>query len=187
METNIPKIYIRLLIIFVSLFRVGYEPLSRYTVARRLKRLHVFHHKKLIDDLTSIDDISITIDFWSNRQMKSFLVITGHFFGTDSFTLQSTVLNFSTFDKQHKADEISQILQAKLTELNILHKVVRVTADGARNMVRAIDDIDLDWKRVCCIAHRLHLTITNSFGFWIVKKEGTEENAIVEEQGNHNF
>jgi hypothetical protein len=154
-------------------------------VARRLKRLHVFHHKKLINDLTFIDHISITLDFWSNRQKRSFLVITGHYFGVNSFKLQSMVLNFSTFDKQHKANEITQILRRKLKELNILRKVVRVTADGARNMVRAIDDIGLDLKRVWCVAHRLHLTITNAFGFWIVKKkEGSAENgATIEEQG----
>jgi hypothetical protein len=170
----------------------GYEPPNRYTVARRLKRLHIFHRKKLIDDLTFIDHISITLDFWSNRQMRSFLVITGHYFGVNNFTLQSTVLHFSTFDKQHKATEITQILQATLKELKILHKIFRVTADGARNMVRAIDDSDLNLKRVWCVAHRLHLTITNAFGFWIVKKnedeEGSEENGgAVDEEGNRKF
>lgn len=162
------------------MFHVGYEPPSRYMVTRFLKRLYAFHHKKLIDDLTAIDHISITFDFWSNRQAKSFLVITGHYFGIDSFSLQSKVLNFSTFDKQHKANEISQIVQAKLKELNVLHKVFRVTTDGAKNMVRAIDNIGFGSKRVWCIAHRLHLTITNAFGFWIVEEGEIEENVTSE-------
>ncbi|CAF3826359.1 unnamed protein product [Rotaria sp. Silwood1] len=160
----------------------GYDPPNRYVVARRLKQLHMFYHQKLIDDLTLIDHISITIDFWSNRQMRCFFVITGHYFETNSFHLKSTVLNFSTFDNQHISNEITRILQAKLKELNILHKVVRVTADGANNVVRAIGDMNLNLKRIWCVAHRLHLTIINAFGFWIAKKEDTEQNILMEEQ-----
>jgi hypothetical protein len=156
-------------------------------VARRLKHLHVFHRKKLTDDLTSIDDISITIDFWSNRQMRCFLAITGHYFDRNSYNLHSTVLNFSTFDQQHTSIEISRILNAKLEELNIMHKVVRVTCDGASNMVRAIDDMEFDLKRVWCVAHRLHLTVTNAFGFWILKKKDGEETMTFEEKGNYKF
>jgi hypothetical protein len=162
---------------------LGYEPPGRFTVAYRLKRLHVYHQKKLIDDLKPIDHISITMDFWSNRQMRSFLVITGHFFKPDGYHLHSTVLNFSTFDKQHTSVEISRILEAKLKELNILEKVVCVTCDGARNMIRAINDMDLGLKRVWCVAHRLHLMITNAFGFWIKKKDDGEEDTTSEEKG----
>ncbi|CAF4504217.1 unnamed protein product, partial [Rotaria sp. Silwood2] len=100
----------------------------------------------------------------------------------NSFNLQSTVLNFCLVNKEHKSNEISQLLQAKLKELNILNKVVRVTIDGAKNMIRAIDDIGLGSKRVWCIAHRLHLTIINAFGFWIEKKDDTDDNEILETQ-----
>ncbi len=80
--------------------------------------------------------------------MRSSLVITGHYFGVDGFNLQSTVLDFSTFDDRHKSVDISRVLKAKLNELNILHKIVRVTCDGGRNLVRAISDLDLNWGRV---------------------------------------
>ncbi|CAF3845019.1 unnamed protein product [Rotaria sordida] len=50
----------------------SYEPPSRFSVTRHLKHLHKFHFKKLIDDLALIDDISITLDLWSNKQMRSF-------------------------------------------------------------------------------------------------------------------
>ncbi|CAM4846973.1 unnamed protein product, partial [Rotaria magnacalcarata] len=53
-----------------------YDPPNRYLVVRRLKRFHVIPQKKLIDDLASIDNISITMGLWSNRQMRCFLVIT---------------------------------------------------------------------------------------------------------------
>ncbi len=155
-------------------------------MARQLQHLHSFHYKKLVDNLAVIDHISVTTDFWSNRKMRSFLVITGHYFNGNDFNLQSKILDFSTFDFQHTANEISKILQTKLIELNIAHKVIRVTADGAPNMVRAIDDLELNAKRFWCFAHRLHLTIVNAFGFWITKK-ADDQGIFIEKEGNHNF
>lgn len=127
------------------------------------------------------------MDLWSNKQMRSFLVITGHYFSTNSYDLRSTVLNFSTFDKQHTSAEISRTLEVKLKELNILQKVTHVTCDGGRNVVSAIDNMNFNVKRVWCVAHRLHLTITNSLGFWKMKKEDSEDNTMIEETGNYNF
>ncbi|CAM2727339.1 unnamed protein product [Rotaria socialis] len=121
-----------------------YEHPTRYSVARLLKRLHKLHLKKLINDLALIGDISITLDLWSNKQMRSFLVITGHYFNKNGFDLQSTVLNFSTLNVHHNSVDILRVLQEKLKELDILHNVVRVTSDGGRNVVRAIRDLHLN-------------------------------------------
>ncbi|CAF1509065.1 unnamed protein product [Adineta steineri] len=165
----------------------GYEPPTRYSVVRRLKHLYKFHYKKLSDDLALINDISITLDLWSNRQMRSFLVITGHYFSTDNFELKSTILNFSTFNTHHKAVDIRQVLEMRLKELNILNKVIRVTSDGGRNVVRAIHDLHSNIERVWCIAHRLHLCVTNGFGFWKVKKVDNGNNATALQQDNLNI
>ncbi|CAF1535147.1 unnamed protein product, partial [Didymodactylos carnosus] len=100
----------------------------------------------------------------------------------DGFNLKSTILDFSTFDKRHTSHEISRILTTKLKELNILHKVIRVTCDGASNMVRAVGDLNLESGRLWCVAHRLHLTVTNASGFWI-KKSG-DENICIDEAEN---
>ncbi|CAF4540658.1 unnamed protein product [Rotaria sp. Silwood2] len=164
----------------------GYEPPTRYSVVRHLQHLHKFYFKKLIDDLTLIDDISITLDLWSNKQMRSFLVITGHYFLKNGFDLQSTVLNFSTFNVHHQSVDILRVLQEKLQELDALHKVVRVTSDGGRNVVRAIRDLNLNSERIWCVAHRLHLSITNAFGFWILKKEDDGNGSIALGQDNLN-
>ncbi|CAF1491417.1 unnamed protein product [Adineta steineri] len=115
--------------------------------------------------------------------MRCFLVITGHYFIGNKFDLQSTVLSSCTFNKQHIDLEISRTLQNKLKELNISQKIVAVTCDGRKNMIRAIDDLDLNVKRVWCAAHRRHLTVTNGFGLWIVKKH-TDEEKFSEENDN---
>ncbi|CAF4738870.1 unnamed protein product, partial [Rotaria magnacalcarata] len=158
-----------------------YEPPIRFSVTRLLKHLHNFHLKKLIDNLSIIDDISITLDLWSNRQMRSFLVITGHFFLHNSFDLTSTVLSFSTFNCHHKSIDILRILQDKLKEPSILHKVIRVTTDGGRNVARVVYDMNLNLKRIWCVAHRLHLSITNAFGLWIVRKDDDNGTGALEQ------
>ena len=119
--------------------------------------------------------------------MRSFLVITGHYFFTDKFELESTVLSFSEFNTHHKAVDIHRVLQMKSKELNILHKVTGVTSDGGKNVVRAVHDLNLNLNRVWCIAHRLHLCIANGFGFWIVKKDDDENNATTSQQSNYNY
>lgn len=91
------------------------------------------------------------------------------------------MLDFSTFDFQHKSSEISKILQKKLIELNIAHKVTRVTTDGAPNMVKAINNLGLNVERFWCFAHRLHLTIVNAFGFWTTTKDDDQGNLLEKE------
>jgi len=116
--------------------------------------------------------------------MRSFLVITGHYFPADNFELKSTVLSFTAFNTHHKAVDIRGTLETRLKEFNILHKVVAVTSDGGKNVVRAIRDLNSNLDHVWCIAHRLHLCITNGFGFWTVKKDNNGNNTTTLHQGN---
>lgn len=119
--------------------------------------------------------MSITCDFWSNRSSHSFLVLTGHFI-TSSFELKSTVLDFSHFDQQHTSEKISTVIHSKLNKLNLIGVVIAVTCDGAANMKKAFDKferIDRFW----CLAHRLHLIVTNGLGLW-VKVDSEELNNI---------
>ncbi|CAF2074197.1 unnamed protein product [Rotaria magnacalcarata] len=118
--------------------------------------------------------------------MRSFLVITGHFFLHNSFDLTSTVLSFSTFNCHHKSIDILRILQDKLKELSILHKVIRVTTDDGRNVAWAVYDMNLNLKRIWCVAHRLHLSITNAFGLWIVRKDDDNGTGALEQDDSNN-
>ncbi|CAF2624384.1 unnamed protein product [Rotaria sp. Silwood2] len=61
----------------------GYQPIRRNTVARRIKRLKHHHHSKLIEYLRTVETMSITTDFWSNRTNTSFLVLTVHYCTND--------------------------------------------------------------------------------------------------------
>lgn len=159
---------------------IGYVPPNRHMVARRLRNLRQVHKRKLIDDLKLIDNLSITLDFWTNRRMRCFMVVTGHYIPNDSVNMKSTILDFSTFNHQHTSSDIAQVLKSKLQKLGILYKIIRVTCDGARNIINAIDTLGLNAKRIWCLAHRLHLVVTNALGFWI-KTKNVKNNAVEEE------
>lgn len=144
-------------------------------VSRQLKNLYQVHKIKLIDDLKSVDSLSITLDFWTDRRMKCFLDVTGHYIPNDTVEIKSTILDFSIFNHQHTASHIFQVLRFKLQRLGILHKIVRVTCDGAKNMVNAVDGLGSNARRIWCVAHRLHLVVTNALGFWLKKKRNKDE------------
>ena len=139
------------------------------TIRRSLKRLHVLHRARLVERLQNIESISLTCDFWTNRNSKSFFVITGHFISTD-FELKRTVLDFSHFPERHTADQIANTLRSKLQNLKILDRVVSVTCDGAKNLEKALPNAGVA-DRVWCLAHRLHLVIANGLGLWLSEKD----------------
>ncbi|CAF2117099.1 unnamed protein product [Rotaria magnacalcarata] len=164
----------------------GYVPPHRATVARRLKRLNVLHHRRLQEDIQHIKKISITLDFWSDRTMKSFLCITGHYC-TYEFDYVSTILSFNAFYDRHQGVRIAKIVKEKLNELNAFQKLQCLTTDGARNMVTMYQNLTsnkFDW--IWCIAHRLHLVVTNALGFWPVKKKKKDDETSNTHNKNNN-
>ena len=50
-----------------------------------------------------------------------------------------------------------------------------------KNVVNAIDELDLNARRIWCVAHRLHLIITDVLGFWKQKKS---QDATIDEEPN---
>ncbi len=101
---------------------------------------------------------------------RSFLVITGHYC-TNDHQLKSKIFSFCSFDYRHTSDQIAKIVKKKLLELNILHKVNRIITDGAKNLSNAIASLGLNADHIWCIAHRLHLVVTNGLALWPKKKK----------------
>ena len=123
----------------------------------------------MVEELKHIENIAITTDFWSDRSNRSYLVITGHYYTSDH-QQKSKVLTFCSFNYRHTSEQIAKILKKKLQDLKILHKVNRIISDGARNLSSAIKIMDLDADHIWCIAHRLHLVVTNALALWPKKK-----------------
>ena len=122
-----------------------------------------------MEELKPIETITLSMDFWSDRSNRSFLVITGHYY-TTNHQQKSKILSICSFDYRHTSDQISKFVKKKLQQLNILSKVNRVVTDGARNLSNAIASIDLDKNHIRFIAHRLHLAVTNALALWSNKR-----------------
>lgn len=134
-----------------------------------MKRLNQVHKKKIFDDLSFIDFISLTTDFWCDHSSRSYICITGHWF-TDEMDLKSKVLIFTPFLDRHTSENISFELDKHLNSLNISDKTTTITCDGASNLKAALNKLDNRIKRLHCLAHKIHLIICNGLGLWVKKK-----------------
>ncbi|CAF1429377.1 unnamed protein product [Adineta steineri] len=144
----------------------GYTPPHRNQVSKELKNLHNHYTNLLKNELKQVDYIGLTFDFWTNRQSMSFLCITGHWFKDPPLEFVSTVIDYSCFNERHTATNIAQVLKEKLMNLDIYHKIIAITCDGAPNVVAALNQLDDFIKRIWCCAHRLHIVVINALGFW---------------------
>ncbi|CAF1473767.1 unnamed protein product [Adineta steineri] len=144
----------------------GYTPPHRNQVSKELKNLHNHYTNLLKNELKQVDYIGLTFDFWTNRQSMSFLYITGHWFKDPPLEFVSTIIDYSCFNERHTATNIAQVLKEKLMNLDIYHKIIAITCDGAPNVVAALNQLDDFIKRIWYCAHRLHIVVINALGFW---------------------
>ena len=79
--------------------------------------------------------IWLTVDIWSNRQMKSYLGVTGHFI--IDFTLHSVMLSCRRFRGSHTGEEILGYFLDIKDSFNISGKVKNIITDNASNMKKA--------------------------------------------------
>ncbi|CAF1565488.1 unnamed protein product, partial [Adineta ricciae] len=155
-----------------------YTPPHRNTVQTRLKRLHCDKKSILIKQLSKINSIGVTCDFWSDKRLYSYLCLTGHYI-TSSNKFLSKVLAFSWFHHRHTSANICTIIKKELKELNILEKTRSITTDGAANMLKIGGSLTNDSKQIWCVAHRLHLVVCNGLGLWIRKKPASSSSTSI--------
>ncbi|CAF0858649.1 unnamed protein product [Adineta steineri] len=141
----------------------GYVPPHRNTVQRNLKRLESECKALLIKELSIIQSVGVTCDFWSDKRLYSYICLTGHYISPNNEFI-SKILSFTSFHQRHFSSNISMIIKNELKELNVFEKTRSVTTDGAANMLKAVEMLGDG------IAHRLHLVICNGLGFWIRTK-----------------
>lgn len=146
------KKYTIYFISFVALLfycNIGYIPPHRNTVQRNSKRLESKHKLLLIKELTTIQSLGITCDFWSDKRLQSYMCLTGHYISPNNQFI-STILSFTSFHQRHFSSNISMIIKNELKELNIFEKTRSVTTDGAANMLKAGELLGGDIKQVYC-------------------------------------
>ena len=94
----------------------------------------------------SVGYVCVTVDLWTNRQMRSYIGITCHFI--DNFQLQSTMLACRRFKGSHTAEIIHATFTEITTSFNLETKILTIVTDSASNMLKAfvtlpgMDDVD---------------------------------------------
>ncbi|VDI46437.1 Hypothetical predicted protein [Mytilus galloprovincialis] len=79
--------------------------------------------------------VNLTIDLWSNRQMRAFMGITGHFI--QDWTAHSVMLSCKRFKGKHTAESIRYEYGETLAVFEIADKIFTIVTDNASNMVKA--------------------------------------------------
>ena len=87
--------------------------------------------------LKKAQSVCLTIDMWSNRQMKGFLGITGHYIV--DWTMQSVMIACKRFKGKHTSENIRQVYEETIACFDIAEKIEGVISDNASNMVKAFD------------------------------------------------
>ncbi|CAD0205153.1 unnamed protein product [Chrysodeixis includens] len=134
-----------------------YKLPSRTTLRRWLDDKYEVISETIKTMLSSIEDITLTTDIWSDTlNMKSFLGITAHF-GID-IELHSVTLGVYELGERHTSDYLSEILVKVCQDWRIdQENVTAVVTDNAANIVKAIELTFGKRKHIPCFAHTLNL------------------------------
>jgi hypothetical protein len=88
--------------------------------------------------IASTDSVCVTVDLWSNRQMRSYLGVTGHLVDSN-FNMISCLLTCSRFSGRHTASNIAANFEMVASKFDLTGKIDFIVSDNASNMVAAFD------------------------------------------------
>ena len=88
------------------------------------------------DKLKKAKTVNLTIDLWSNRQMQSYIGITGHYI-SEEWSLESFVLGCNRVVGQHTAENLMLWYDEIVSDFCVSEKVKHVITDSAANIKKA--------------------------------------------------
>ena len=86
--------------------------------------------------LKNVKVVNLTIDLWSNRQMRSYLGITAHYI-TAEWKLEHIMLGCNRVHGRHTAENIVCWFEGVISDFNITEQVKHIVTDSASNMKKA--------------------------------------------------
>ena len=92
-------------------------------------------HENIAKKVEQVSSITLTTDLWSNRQMKSYIGITGHFIL--DWKINSIMVACHRFSGRHSACNIYDKFQEIIASFEINNKISTIITDNAYNMVNA--------------------------------------------------
>ena len=110
-------------------------PSRKQLSTRLLGNMAATTRQRVMDKLGQAQSVCLTIDLWSNRQMRGFIGITGHFIL--NWTMESVMLACKRFTGRHTAENIRQQYEETVASFDIAEKITNIVTDNASNMTKA--------------------------------------------------
>ena len=115
-----------------------------------IKETHLpFEVKLIVNSITTemkdLTSVYVTVDIWTNRQMRSFIGFAAHFVN-NHFDLKSRLLCCEYFAERHTAVNIASRYENVVMRYQIDGKVRRIISDSASSMKKAFELSLIDMK-----------------------------------------
>ena len=100
-----------------------------------MKEKYIILRENLTKEFEKVNSISLTTDLWSNRQMRSYIGITGHY--TLNWKMNSVMVACHRFQGRHSAGNLYGVFQGLVVSYKISNKISSIITDNAANMIKA--------------------------------------------------
>lgn len=116
--------------------------------------------RRELEDIKTTGYFAATTDMWSSANSSSYISYTVHFLD-DEWCLRSRCLQTMFMPEDHTGENIAEAMQAALEAWDLpAERQVCITTDSGSNIISATQK--LQWMRLSCFGHNLHLAITNA-------------------------
>lgn len=130
---------------------------SRRTVARKITALASSGREELKQQLTNVEYVCLTLDFWTSIANDGYLGVTCHYID-ETWKLKSLILETKKSNQSHNSKHIAELLNDVRSRWGLVDKVVAYVTDNAANVVKAVLD-ELKASHIRCLAHSLQLSV----------------------------
>ena len=107
---------------------------TRKFLSKLLKERYIVGQMDIMANLHLVDAIALTMDMWTNLQMKSFLGVTAHYIS--EWQLKSVMLSCHRVKGSHTAENIFHEYEELALSYGISDKISNITHDSASNMLK---------------------------------------------------
>ena len=97
------------------------------------------------EQLRQAQSVALSIDLWSNAQMRRFIGITGHYIL--DWAMKSVVLACKRLHGRHTSDNIFQHYEETIATFEVAEKILTIVTDNASNMVKAFQILGFLFRR----------------------------------------
>ncbi|CAF4553202.1 unnamed protein product [Rotaria sp. Silwood2] len=119
-----------------------YKPIHRRDLTRSfLPALHKKCTSKLQEICAEAKHVSLTLDIWCDRRMRSYFGVTLHTIIDDKY--KTFLLSFERLEGKHTSDKLAAEFDRIIQLYKLKDKIVRLITDNASNNLAAFDNIIL--------------------------------------------